>query len=307
VSIRLSQMTGWVSFVLMAVFSHIGEVEDGMKTLTPPHQLTDNADAKPINVTAAEIEFRDVSFQYGGAAGGIGGINLTIKAGEKLGIVGASGAGKSTLVALLLRLYDPEDGDVLIDGQAVREVTQDSLRAAIGMVTQETAMFNRSARDNIIYGRPDATDAQMIAAAGKAEAHDFIGDLRDNVGRAGYDAHLGERGVKLSGGQRQRIALARAMLKDAPILVLDEATSALDSEVEAAIQIALDRAMDGKTVVAIAHRLSTISGMDRIIVLEEGRIVEEGAHEDLLKRAGTYARYWNRQSGGFDSTKDAAE
>jgi ATP-binding cassette subfamily B protein len=307
VSIRLSQMTGWVSFVLMAVFSHIGEVEDGMKTLTPPHQLTDNVDAKPINVTAAEIEFRDVSFQYGGAAGGIGGINLTIKAGEKLGIVGASGAGKSTLVALLLRLYDPENGDVLIDGQAVRGVTQDSLRAAIGMVTQETAMFNRSARDNIIYGRPDATDAQMIAAAGKAEAHDFIGDLRDNVGRGGYDAHLGERGVKLSGGQRQRIALARAMLKDAPILVLDEATSALDSEVEAAIQIALDRAMDGKTVVAIAHRLSTISGMDRIIVLEEGRIVEEGAHEDLLKRAGTYARYWNRQSGGFDSTKDAAE
>jgi len=307
VSIRLSQMTGWVSFVLMAVFSHIGEVEDGMKTLTPPHQLIDDADAKPINVTMAEIEFRNVSFQYGGAAGGINKINLRIKAGEKLGIVGASGAGKSTLVGLLLRLYDPEDGDVLIDGQAVRGLTQDSLRGAMGMVTQETAMFNRSARDNIIYGRPDATEEQMIAAALKAEAHDFIGELRDNVGRTGYDAHLGERGVKLSGGQRQRIALARAMLKDAPILVLDEATSALDSEVEAAIQIALDHAMEGKTVVAIAHRLSTISGMDRIIVLEKGRIVEQGTHEDLLKRAGTYARYWNRQSGGFNSTKDAAE
>ena len=307
VSIRLSQMTGWVSFVLMAVFSHVGEVEDGMKTLTPAHQLKDDADAKPITVSLAEVEFRNVSFQYGGATGGIGNINLSIKAGEKLGIVGASGAGKSTLVALLLRLYDSEDGDVLIDGQAIRHVTQDSLRAAIGMVTQETAMFNRSARDNITYGRPDATEAEMIAAAKKAEAHDFIADLMDNFGRTGYDAHLGERGVKLSGGQRQRIALARAMLKDAPILVLDEATSALDSEVEAAIQIALGRAMEGKTVVAIAHRLSTISGMDRIIVLEQGRIVEEGTHEDLLLLAGTYAKYWNRQSGGFDSTKDAAE
>lgn len=307
VSIRLSQMTGWVSFVLMAIFSHIGEVEDGMKTLTPPHQLTDGPNAKPLDVSTAEIEFRDVSFQYGGAAGGVGGINLTIKPGEKLGIVGASGAGKSTLVALLLRLYDPEDGAVLIDGQPINDVTQDTLRKAIGMVTQETAMFNRSARDNIVYGRPNATDAEMIAAADKAEAHDFIGDLRDNVGRTGYDAHLGERGVKLSGGQRQRIALARAMLKDAPILVLDEATSALDSEVEAAIQTALSRAMIGKTVVAIAHRLSTISGMDRIIVLEDGRIVEEGRHADLLAREGTYAKYWNRQSGGFDSGQDAAE
>jgi len=206
-----------------------------------------------------------------------------------------------------LRLYDPEEGALLIDGQVVKHVTQDSLRKAIGMVTQETAMFNRSARDNITYGRPNATNDEIIAASKKAEAHDFILTLRDNTGRTGYDAHLGERGVKLSGGQRQRIALARAMLKDAPILVLDEATSALDSEVEAAIQIALDRAMDGKTVVAIAHRLSTISGMDRIIVLEEGRIVEQGTHAHLLERAGTYARYWNRQSGGFDDTKDAAE
>lgn len=306
-SIRLSQMTGWVSFTLMGIFSNIGEVEDGMKTLTPAHKLTDHEGAKPLVVADAEIEFRDVAFQYGGEMGGVSNINLTIKAGEKLGIVGASGAGKSTLVALLLRLYDPEKGAVLIDGQPINDVTQDSLRQAIGMVTQETAMFNRSARDNIRYGKPDATDDSLIAASTKAEAHAFIQDLRDHTGRAGYDAHLGERGVKLSGGQRQRIALARAMLKDAPILVLDEATSALDSEVEAAIQIALDRAMQGKTVVAIAHRLSTISGMDRIIVLEDGRIVEQGTHQDLLKRAGTYARYWNRQSGGFDDTKDAAE
>ncbi|MEJ6814404.1 MAG: ABC transporter ATP-binding protein [Octadecabacter sp.] len=307
VSIRLSQMTGWVSFVLMAIFSHVGEVEDGMKTLTPAHQLTDAKNAKRLNVTDAQVTFENVSFGYGGETGGINGINLTIKAGEKLGIVGASGAGKSTLVALLLRLYDPETGRVLIDGQDLKLVGQDSLRKAIGMVTQETAMFNRSARDNISYGRSDATDDMLIAASQKAEADAFIGDLLDHTGRAGYDAHLGERGVKLSGGQRQRIALARAMLKDAPILVLDEATSALDSEVEAAIQTALDTAMEGKTVIAIAHRLSTISGMDRIIVLENGAIVEEGSHEALLAMDGTYAKYWNRQSGGFDSTQDAAE
>ena len=307
VSIRLSQMTGWVSFTLMGIFSHIGEAEDGMHTLTPPHQLTDDSDAATLRVSDAQIEFRDVSFQYGGKAGGVGGINLTIKAGEKLGIVGASGAGKSTLVSLLLRLYDPEEGAVEIDGQDIKHVTQDSLRTAIGMVTQETAMFNRSARANISYGRPDADEEMLIAAAKKAESHAFIEDLRDNFDREGYDAHLGERGVKLSGGQRQRIALARAMLKDAPILILDEATSALDSEVEAAIQEALTRAMVGKTVVAIAHRLSTIAGMDRIIVLEQGQIVEEGKHEDLLARGGTYARYWNRQSGGFDAKKDAAE
>ena len=307
VSIRLSQMTGWVSFVLMAIFSHVGEVEDGMKTLTPAHQLMDAKNAKRLNVTDAQVTFENVSFGYGGETGGINGINLTIKAGEKLGIVGASGAGKSTLVALLLRLYDPETGRVLIDGQDLKLVGQDSLREAIGMVTQETAMFNRSARDNISYGRSDATDDMLVAASQKAEADAFIGDLLDHTGRAGYDAHLGERGVKLSGGQRQRIALARAMLKDAPILVLDEATSALDSEVEAAIQTALDTAMEGKTVIAIAHRLSTISGMDRIIVLENGAIVEEGSHEALLAMDGTYAKYWNRQSGGFESTQDAAE
>lgn len=307
VSIRLSQMTGWVSFTLMAIFSHIGEVEDGMKTLTPPHQLTDDDDAATLEVSNAQVTFENVSFGYGGETGGITGVNLTIKAGEKLGIVGASGAGKSTLVALLLRLYDPERGRLLIDGQDLKHVRQDSLREAIGMVTQETAMFNRSARDNIIYGKTDATDQDLIAASQKAEAHGFIQDLKDHTGRAGYDAHLGERGVKLSGGQRQRIALARAMLKDAPILILDEATSALDSEVEAAIQNSLDTAMEGKTVVAIAHRLSTISGMDRIIVLENGRIVEEGSHGDLLERDGTYAKYWNRQSGGFDDTQDGAQ
>jgi ATP-binding cassette subfamily B protein len=278
-----------------------------MKTLTPAHQLTDAKNAKRLNVTDAQVTFENVSFGYGGETGGINGINLTIKAGEKLGIVGASGAGKSTLVALLLRLYDPETGRVLIDGQDLKLVGQDSLREAIGMVTQETAMFNRSARDNISYGRSDATDDMLVAASQKAEADAFIGDLLDHTGRAGYDAHLGERGVKLSGGQRQRIALARAMLKDAPILVLDEATSALDSEVEAAIQTALDTAMEGKTVIAIAHRLSTISGMDRIILLENGTIVEEGSHKALLAMDGTYAKYWNRQSGGFDSTQDAAE
>lgn len=307
VSIRLSQMTGWVSFVLMAVFSHVGEVEDGMKTLTPAHQLTDAANAAPLDVSKAEIVFENVTFGYGSRSGGVSGINLRIRSGEKLGIVGASGAGKSTLVALLLRLYDPEQGRLLIDGQDIRLVRQDSLRAAIGMVTQETAMFNRSARDNIAYGRPNASDDALIMAAQKAEAHDFIQDLQDHTGRKGYAAHLGERGVKLSGGQRQRIALARAMLKDAPILVLDEATSALDSEVEAAIQSALNRAMEGKTVVSIAHRLSTIADMDRIIVLEGGQIVEEGSHADLLLQGGTYAQYWNRQSGGFDSKQDAAE
>lgn len=307
VSIRLSQMTGWVSFVLMAIFSHVGEVEDGMKTLTPAHQLIDAKGAKDLKVSQANVTFENVSFGYGGETGGVNDVNLTIRAGEKLGIVGASGAGKSTLVALLLRLYDPEKGRVLVDGQDIKTVGQDSLREAIGMVTQETAMFNRSARDNISYGRPDADEPMLIAASERAEAHDFIQDLRDHTGRTGYDAHLGERGVKLSGGQRQRIALARAMLKDAPILVLDEATSALDSEVEAAIQTALHQAMKGKTVVAIAHRLSTISDMDRIIVLEHGTIVEEGTHNALLAQDGTYAKYWNRQSGGFDTTQDAAE
>ncbi|WCR15157.1 ABC transporter ATP-binding protein [Paracoccus seriniphilus] len=307
ISMRLSQMTGWVSMALMGIWGSIGEVEDGMKTLSPPHALTDSPDAIVLERVAGQIEFDHVTFAYGRKQGGIEDLTLTISAGEKVGIVGASGAGKSTLVGLLLRLYDVEKGAIRIDGHDLRDVTQESLRRQIAMVTQETAMFNRSARDNILYGKPDATQEDIIAAATAAEAQDFIPDLQDHAGRKGYDAHLGERGVKLSGGQRQRIALARAFLKDAPILVLDEATSALDSEVEAQVQEALTRAMEGKTVLAIAHRLSTIAELDRIIVIDAGRIVEQGTHDELLARNGLYARYWNRQSGGFLGTEEAAE
>ncbi|WOI55965.1 ABC transporter ATP-binding protein [Palleronia sp. LCG004] len=305
IAIRIAQMTGWVSFTLMSIYASLGEAEDGMMTLTPPHTLVDAEDARELRGGGA-VRFEGVTFAYGRETGGIRDIDLSIGAGEKIGIVGASGAGKSTLVALLLRLYDPERGRITIDGHDIRDLTQESLRRQIGMVTQETAMFNRSARENILYGRPDASDDEMRRAAHRAEAGEFIASLADFRGREGYDAYLGERGVKLSGGQRQRIALARAILKDAPILVLDEATSALDSEVEAAIQTALDRVMEGKTVLAIAHRLSTIAQMDRIVVLEGGRIVEEGTHDDLLARQGTYARYWARQSGGFMGL-DAAE
>ncbi|WP_323038449.1 ABC transporter ATP-binding protein [Gemmobacter sp.] len=307
IAIRIAQMTGWVSFTLMGIYANVGEVEDAMRTLTPPHALTDAPGATTLPRVRGEVRYDHVGFAYGGASGGVRDLDLTVRPGERLGIVGASGAGKSTLVALLLRLYDPEAGAVRIDGQDLRQVTQESLRRQIGMVTQETAMFNRSARDNILYGRPDATEAEVIAAARAAEAHDFILTLEDHKGRRGYDAHLGERGVKLSGGQRQRIALARAFLKDAPILVLDEATSALDSEVEAQIQDALDRVMQGKTVLAIAHRLSTIAAMDRIVVLDQGRIVEQGNHADLLAAGGLYARYWARQSGGFLGLEEAAE
>ncbi|MBK4216935.1 ABC transporter ATP-binding protein [Paracoccus caeni] len=307
IAMRLSQMTGWVSMALMGMWGSIGEVEDGMRTLSPPHSLTDKPGANALSRVQGRVDYDHVGFAYGRDEGGLRGIDLHVKPGEKIGIVGASGAGKSTMVALLLRLYDVEKGSIRIDGQDIREVTQESLRRQIAMVTQETAMFNRSARDNIRYGSPDATQEQIEAAARAAEAHDFILGLRDFTGRRGYDAHLGERGVKLSGGQRQRIALARAFVKDAPILVLDEATSALDSEVEAQVQTALSRAMKGKTVLAIAHRLSTIAELDRIIVMDAGEIVEQGTHEELLALDGLYARYWNRQSGGFLGTQEAAE
>lgn len=305
IAIRIAQMTGWVSFTLMAIYSNIGEIEDGMRTLTPPVRVDDVDNAPTLRVLQGEIKLNNLSFAYGRDTGGLADVDLTIGAGEKLGIVGASGAGKSTLVVLLLRLYDPESGTIEIDGVNTKAVTQESLRRSIGMVTQETAMFNRSAHDNIIYGKPDATEAEVIAAAQSAEAHEFIQELQDHKGRKGYEAHLGERGVKLSGGQRQRIALARAILKDAPILVLDEATSALDSEVEASIQTALSRVMEGKTVLAIAHRLSTLTEMDRIIVMDKGRIVEVGDHDTLLGQGGLYARYWDRQSGGFIKTQAA--
>lgn len=305
VAIRIAQMTGWVSFTLMAIYSNIGEIEDGIRTLTPRNRVEDAEESTNLMVPYGRIHLKDLGFAYGRDKGGVQSINLEIEPGEKLGIVGASGAGKSTLVALLLRLYDAEEGAIEIDGQNITSVTQESLRRNIGMVTQETAMFNRSARDNILYGRPDADGKALIAAAQKAEAHAFIEDLVDHKGRTGYNAHLGERGVKLSGGQRQRIALARAIVKDAPILVLDEATSALDSEVEASIQTALERVMKGKTVLAIAHRLSTLTEMDRIIVMDEGHIVESGSHEALMAHDGLYAQYWNRQSGGFIRTQAA--
>ncbi len=307
ISLRIAQMSGWVSFTLMSIYTSVGEVEDGMRTLAAPHTLADAPGAADLPPVRGEITFEHVSFAYGRRRGGVAEVTLTIRPGEKLGIVGASGAGKSTLVSLLLRLYDTETGRVLIDGHDIRHVTQESLRRQIGMVTQDTAMFNRSARDNILYGRPDATEAELVAASQAAEAHDFIAGIADHQDRRGYDAYLGERGVKLSGGQRQRIAIARTILKDAPILVLDEATSALDSEVEAAIQDSLSRVMQGKTVLAIAHRLSTIAAMDRIVVMDDGRIVEEGTHAQLLARGGLYARYWARQSGGFLGVQEAAE
>ncbi|MEL6168966.1 MAG: ABC transporter ATP-binding protein [Pseudomonadota bacterium] len=308
VSTRLSNMTGWVSFAALGIFTNIGEVEDGIRTLTSPHRIIDAPDATdPTERAQGSVGFENITFAYGGSVSALDGFDLRIKPGEKVALVGQSGAGKSTAVALLLRLYDTEEGKVTLDGRDIRSLTQDGLRRQVAMVRQETAMFNRSARDNIAYGRADATDAEIEDAARRAEAHDFILKLRDHRGRTGYDAHLGERGVKLSGGQRQRIALARAILKDAPVLVLDEATSALDSEIEALIQRALERVMDGKTVIAIAHRLSTIATMDRIVVLEQGRIAEEGSHSELLSRGGLYARFWQRQSGGFIGTQEAAE
>jgi ATP-binding cassette subfamily B protein len=299
IATRIAQMSGWVSMTAMGIFSNIGEIEDGMRTLSPPHTIIDAEDAVEPARTRGAVDFEHVVFGYGRESAALNDFDLDVRPGEKVALVGRSGAGKTTAVSLLLRLYEVEGGRILLDGTDIREMTQDGLRAQIGMVRQETAMFNRSALDNIRYGRPEASEAEVHAAAKRAQAHEFILGLRDFRGRDGYAAHLGERGVKLSGGQRQRIALARVILKNAPVLVLDEATSALDSEVEAAIQETLDTVMEGKTVIAIAHRLSTIARMDRIVVLDEGRIVEEGSHAALLAKGGLYARFWNRQSGGF--------
>lgn len=298
-ALRLNGISHWIMWELTSLYEQIGTAQDGVNTLSIAHQITDSADAKPLQVSAGRIQFEQVSFSYGLERPILDALNLDIKAGEKVGLVGRSGVGKSTIVNLLLRFYDVEQGRVLIDDQDIKHVTQNSLRSQIGMVTQDTSLLHRSVRDNILYGRPDAGDAEMVSAAKRAEAHEFILGLKDAKGRTGYDAHVGERGVKLSGGQRQRIAIARVMLKDAPILLLDEATSALDSEVEQAIQASLYQLMQGKTVVAIAHRLSTIAAMDRLIVLDEGNIIEEGNHHALLAQGGLYAQLWAHQSGGF--------
>jgi len=308
--LRFQGMSQWVMWEMSALFENIGVVRDGISSISLPRVVADQPGAKPLGPVKGDIQFKDVSFHYGKAAGVIEGLNLSIRPGEKIGLVGRSGAGKSTIVNLLLRFYDRESGTITIDGIDIATVQQDSLRAQIGVVTQDTSLLHRSVRDNILYGRPDASEEEMIAAARLAEADAFIETLADPKGRKGFDAHVGERGVKLSGGQRQRIAIARVLLKNAPILVLDEATSALDSEVEAAIQSQLSRLMEGKTVIAIAHRLSTIAAMDRLVVLDKGRIVEEGTHAELIRLGGHYARLWNRQSGGFlepDLQEEAAE
>ncbi len=297
-TLRLNSMSGWIMWAISNFFRELGVVSEGMKTIAQPITLLDQT-RNELRVTGGAVTISDLSHHYGREAGGLDRINLAIAPGEKVGLVGQSGAGKSTLVKLLLRFYDAEKGVIAIDGQDIGKVTQDSLRRAIGMVQQDSSLLHRSVRENILYGNPTATEDQMIAAAKQAEAHDFILGLEDSEGNTGYAARVGERGVKLSGGQRQRIALARVMLKDAPILLLDEATSALDSEVEAAIQQTLYGMMAGKTVIAIAHRLSTIAQMDRIIVMENGRIIEDGTHDALLAQGGQYARFWARQSGGF--------
>ena len=298
-ALRVNGLSQYIMWESARLFENIGTVNDGMATLSKPHTILDKPQALPLKVTRGEIKFDHVDFSYEAGKPLLNGFNLNIKPGEKVGLIGRSGAGKSTIVNLLLRFYEPQSGTISIDGQNVDSVTQESLRAQIGLVTQDTSLLHRSVRDNIIYGRPDATEAEMISAAERAEATGFIPNLSDAKGRRGYDAHVGERGVKLSGGQRQRIAIARVMLKDAPILLLDEATSALDSEVEAAIQESLDKMMEGKTVIAIAHRLSTIAAMDRLIVLDKGRIIEEGSHTELLEKQGLSAKLWAHQSGGF--------
>ncbi len=306
-TLRLNAMTGWIMWALSSFFRELGVVAEGMETIAQPITLVDKAEARPLALSEGRIELKGLTHHYGRDQGGLQAVDLTIKPGERVGLVGRSGAGKSTLVKLLLRFYDAEGGQILIDGQDITGVKQDSLRRHIGMVQQDSSLLHRSVRENILYGQPEATEAQMIAAAKQAQAHEFILDLADPEGNRGYDARVGERGVKLSGGQRQRITLARVILKDAPILLLDEATSALDSEVEAAIQETLYGMMAGKTVIAIAHRLSTIAEMDRIIVLDQGRIVEDGTHDALLARGGLYADFWNRQSGGFLKLDDDAE
>ena len=297
--LRLWGMSQWIMWEMSALFENIGTVQDGIGSIALPRLVEDRPGAQDIVVDRGDIVFDDIRFHYGKKKGVIDGLSLHVRPGEKVGVVGRSGAGKSTLVNVLLRFYDLEGGRVVIDGQDIAEVRQDSLRAAVGVVTQDTSLLHRSVRDNILYGRPDASEEMRLEAAARAEADSFIRTLSDAKGRRGYDAHVGERGVKLSGGQRQRVAIARVMLKDAPILILDEATSALDSEAEAAIQENLYRLMEGKTVIAIAHRLSTIAAMDRLIVMDRGRIVEEGTHDELVARGGLYAQLWQRQSGGF--------
>ncbi|MEM6617436.1 MAG: ABC transporter ATP-binding protein [Pseudomonadota bacterium] len=306
--LRLNGMSQWIMWEVTALFENIGTVEDGIEMLARDREVQDKPGAPNLAVNKGEIAFDQVSFHYGKTTGVIDDLSLIVKPGEKLGLVGRSGAGKSTLVNLLLRYYDLEGGVIRIDGENIAEVRQESLRSQIGMVTQDTSLLHRSVMENIRYGQPDATLDDVIAAAKKAEAHDFILDLEDVEGRRGYHAHVGERGVKLSGGQRQRIAISRVLLKDAPILLLDEATSALDSEVEAVIQESLYRLMEGKTVIAIAHRLSTIAAMDRLIVMDHGKVIEEGSHADLVAKGGVYADLWDRQSGGFINVEmEAAE